>query len=150
MRSLCSKLSLLTLIVGLVPLVSCSSEPTSESRDPSLATTTVYLTVSGPNVVTSGLPISYTYEAYMGASYPTFYPWGIRTCPTKSITGCTAPWSTVYGYTHDTYWNKITQTLAEDCSGGGTKTFQARAQASAFGIPTQTAYRVTALCRGLQ
>jgi hypothetical protein len=149
MRTVSSKFRLLSIVAGLVSLVSCSSEPTSESGDPSFATTTTYLTVSGPNIVTAIPPTTYTYQAYMGASYPNFLPWGVRKCPTNSITSCTVPWSTVYGTTIDTYYSRISQTLAEDCSGGGTRTFQVRAQASAFAVPTQTAYKVTALCANI-
>lgn len=144
-----SQLRLLSIFAVLVSLVSCSSEPTSESVAPSFATTTVFLTATGPTKVTSALRTAYTYQAFMAASYPSFGPWGVRTCPTASITNCTAPWSAQYGTTIDTYYNRITVYLTESCTGGGTRTFQARAQASAFAVPTQTAYVVTALCRGI-
>ena len=144
-----SQLRLLSMLAVLVSLVSCSSEPTSESSGPSFTTTATHLTATGPLKVTSALRTAYTYQAHMAASYPSFGAWGVRTCPTASITTCTAPWSEQYRTTIDIYWNRITVYLTESCTGGGTRTFQARAQASAFAVPTETAYVVTALCRGV-
>lgn len=149
MRITSSSLRMLGLAAGITTLLSCSSETTSENSPPSLAETQVLRFTIAPSVVTAPGPRSYTYEVYMGASYPSFKPWGVRTCPTASITGCTAAWTTVYGTTINTYYNRISRTLSENCANSERMTFQVRAQASAFGVPTQTAYAVTKLCRGV-
>lgn len=151
MRNPLSYIGLSVLTVGgLGYLLACSEPTTPSSRQPSFATTTTYLTISGPNEIISPTRTAYNYTAYMALPYPNFYPWGVRTCPTMSLTSCTVSWSTRYGSQYlDEYHNRITEYLARDCTGGGTRSFQVRAQASAFGHPTETAYKVTALCGGV-
>jgi hypothetical protein len=148
MRNTRTYLALPTLLVsGLSLLMACSSEPTTpSSQSPSFVTSATHLSISGPGKTTQLARKGYSWTAYMAASYPNFGPWGVRTCPTSSVSTCTSPWSTVYGTTHDTYYSTISWSLAGDCSGGGTRSFQVRAQASAFAIPTETAYFVTMLC----
>jgi hypothetical protein len=146
MRSPIRNLTIPILLGGLAFLqLSCSRDITSPDK-PSFAATATHLIISGPDQIMTVVRRTYAYQAYMGASYPTFYPWGVRYCPTLSITGCTVPWSTRYGSVHDTYYSDITESMKLDCTGGGTKSFQVRAQASAFAVPTETVYKVTRLC----
>jgi hypothetical protein len=139
----------LILGIGLAAALqlSCSSEPTS-SVEPSFATTN-HLTISGPAEITAFSPASYTYQAYMDGVYVSWgvYPWATRSCPTLSVTTCTTAWTPRQGSVISENWNKLTTTIgARDCTGGGTKSFQVRAQATAFGQGTVTNYKVTKMC----
>jgi hypothetical protein len=75
------------------------------------------------------------------------YPWATRSCPTLTVGTCTTAWTPRQGSVINENWNKVTVTIgARDCTGGGTKSFQVRAQASAFGQGTVTNYKVTKMC----
>jgi len=146
MRKIIRNLAIPFLLGGAAFLqFACSRDLTSPDK-PSLGATTTHLSITGPDQIMTLRAQTYTYTANMSAPYPTFYPWGVRYCPTLSVTGCTVPWTTRSGTVHGTYYSDIKESLKLDCTGGGTKSFQVRAQASAYFVPTETAYKVTRLC----
>ena len=139
------------LCIGLAAALqlSCSSEPTANDPEPSFSHGPNHLTISGPAEITSFSAGSYTYQAYMDGVYVSWgvYPWATRSCPTLTVASCTTAWTPRQGSVIQQNWNKLTVTIgARDCTGGGTKSFQVRAQASAFGQGTVTTYKVTKMC----
>jgi hypothetical protein len=149
MRTPRTQLGLL-LCIGLAAALqlSCSGEPTSNG-EPSFSHGPSHLTISGPSEITAYSKATYTYTAYMNGSYVSWavYPWAVRYCPTLKVDLCTTAWSPRQGTVVNENWNRLsTSIVGRDCSGGGTKSFQVRAQASAFGQGTVTAYKVTKLC----
>ena len=132
--------------------LSCSSDPTTTTtaiEEPSFSHGPNHLTISGPSEITSFSAGSYTYEAYMNGVYVSWgvYPWATRSCPTLTVSSCTTAWTPRQGSVIQENWNRLTVTIgARDCTGGGTKSFQVRAQASAFGQGTVTNYKVTRMC----
>jgi hypothetical protein len=137
----------LLLCIGLAAALqlSCSSEPTS-NEEPSFTHGPSHLTVGGPAEISSLVRRTYTYRAVMDGFYVGWYPWGVRFCPTLSLTSCTTAWTERLGARISENVNEIYQSLVRDCTGGGTRSFQVRAKASAFGQGTLTAYKVTRLC----
>jgi hypothetical protein len=141
----------LALCMGLAAALqlSCSSEPTANDVEPSFDHGPNHLTISGPSEITAYVSASYTYTAYMSGVYVRwgYEPWAVRYCPTLSVSSCTTTWNPRTGTVMNENWNKLTTTIrARDCTGGGTKSFQVRAQAWAFGQGTVTNYKVTKLC----
>jgi len=146
MRTHRTKLGLALCIGAATALqLSCSSEPTS-NEEPSFTHGPPHLTISGPAEISSLVRQNYTYTATMNGLYVSFGPWGKRFCPTLSLTSCTTAWSETLGSRISENQSQITQSLVRDCTGGGTKSFQARATSTAFGQGTVTAYKVTKLC----
>lgn len=127
--------------------LSCSSEPPSSAEsEPAFNHGPSHLTITGPAEISSLVRQNYNYVATVNGFYVSFSPWGVRFCPTLSQTGCTVAWTQRLGDRIAENQSRITQSLVKDCTGGGTKSFQVRATANAFGLGTMTAYKVTKLC----
>lgn len=137
----------LLLCIGMAAALqlSCSSEPTSNA-EPSFTHGPPHLTIAGPAEISSLVRQNYNYIATVNGFYVGFSPWGVRFCPTLSLTSCTTAWTERLGSRIAENKSQITQSLVRDCTGGGTKSFQVRATATAFGQGTMTAYKVTRLC----
>lgn len=138
------------LVASLALLLGISAMPThaSTARVPEdVGTTEATLSLSGPaSITTSG---NYTYRASLYAPYASF-TWYSRTCATSTVASCTATWNLTSGTSTSEYTSQYTRYLSPDCSGGGTRSFQVRVDARAFGQPTQTKYVVTKLCGTVQ
>jgi hypothetical protein len=139
----------LSLCLGLLAglQLSCSSEPTSTAEstpEPSLAVIDPF-TITGPVAIGSDVRRNYNYIATVNAFYVSFSFWGTRFCPTTALT-CTAPWAQHQGTRLSDTQNQYVQSLVRDCTGGGTKSFQVRITATAFGMGTVTKSFVTKLC----
>jgi hypothetical protein len=86
MRTHHTQLGLL-LCIGLAAALqlSCSSEPTS-NVEPSFTHGPSHLTIGGPAEISSLVRQNYAYIATMDGFYVSFAPWGVRFCPTLSLT----------------------------------------------------------------
>src|SRR4051794_15404063 len=138
----------LCLGLGAALQLSCSSEPTSTAEstaEPPLAVVDPF-TITGPTAIGSDVRQNYNYVATVNAFYVSFSFWGTRFCPTTSLTTCTAAWAQHQGTQLSDTQNRYTQSLVRDCTGGGTKSFQVRITATAFGMGTVTKSFVTKLC----
>lgn len=144
-RSQGRKLAVLALSAALAAVQSaCSSDPTSEKLDPPSLATGPVLSVGGPDsIYVSG---TYTYGAYFGAPYA-WFAWWTRSCPTLSLTSCTATWNQVADASMPDPWrSQIRRFLTYSCTPTTTKSFQVKVTAGGFGQPAQTKFKVTKLC----
>ena len=137
----------LALCMGLAAglQLSCSSEPTSNA-EPSFTHGPSHFNISGPSEIGSSVRQTYTYRATMDAFYAGIGDWGVRFCPTLSLTSCTVAWTPRTGTRIAENISEIYQSLVRDCTGGGTKSFQARVTGTGWGVGTVTAHKVTKLC----
>lgn len=102
------------------------------------------LGIGGPSAVyQTG---THTFTANLHAFYAS-YSWHVRSCPTESLTACTATWAYVFGeYIESGQNSTYSRNLVKDCTGGRTKTFQIKVTASGFNSPLETAHKVVKLC----
>jgi hypothetical protein len=137
----------LSLCIGLAVALqlSCSSEPTSNT-EPSFSHGPSHFYITGPDAIGSSVRQTYTYRATMDAFYASVGGWGVRFCPVLSVTSCTVAWTSRTGTRIADNISEIYQSLVRDCTGGGTKSFQARATGTGWGVGTVTAYKSTRLC----
>lgn len=123
-----------------------ATDEVSESEVAAVEQAAVTVSVSGPNEITSSTRQYYTYTASSSAIEPSFL-WYARTCPTASITGCTATWSYVHNQAPGTAQpSTYRASLVRDCTGGGTRTYQLKVSAKGWLSETVEAFKVTKLC----
>jgi hypothetical protein len=105
------------------------------------------LNVYGPDsIYSSG---TYRYTATWIANYVDFQ-WANRACDVLDVASCTSEWIPIYNVVvQDAYTEYHDHFVPADCSGGGTKSYQIRVYATAFGTPPQTKYKVTKKCAEL-
>lgn len=141
-----NRLLLVALIGGSVLQVACAPEPTSlmEEKQVSFAASDVQLTVGGPSSIT--VTGNYTYGAHFAVPYA-WFNWWTRTCNTATVASCTSAWLGAANVAQiDPWTTQLTKRLIYNCGFKAPVSHQVKVTAGGFGVPPQTAYKVTLLC----